>query len=96
MDQPENLVGMVGEVGRKFGGDHQIDRFSVGLGQVQHAPDFDTFEELIMGVPFVRDVDEVDLIIPVTEVIHQTQDMRLGSSLEKGDLGGTHGNGSDR
>ena len=49
MEQPGDLVGVPGEVGRELGRDDRVDALAVGLAQVDHPPRGGVRQQLVLS-----------------------------------------------
>ena len=80
MDEPDALVGVTDEVGRKLGRDDEIDLPAVRLVQVEHPPEERLREHALSRVPLERHRHEVGVVIPCAQLVDEPVREDLGTA----------------
>ena len=87
MHQPDDFVGMTDEVGRELGGDHQIDRATVALAEIEQAPCCRLCQDFFLWIPLERHADQFGVVAALSEVVNQRTDERLRAAGDERHLG---------
>ena len=92
VQEPNDLVRMPDRVGRELRRDHEVDRATVGLGQVEQTPEEGLREHALPGVPLVRHGDQVGLVSARPQLLDEVVGEDLGPTARERHLRRADGN----
>jgi hypothetical protein len=95
MDQPGDLVRVAHEVRRELRRDHQIDRPSVALAEIEQPPRGGVGKDLALRIPLERHADELRLVAAHGQLARELPHVNLGAAMYERHLGLTDDHGSD-
>src|SRR5439155_14521471 len=86
MQQPHDLVAVPDGVGRKLRRDHEVDRASVRLVEVEQPPEKGLAQHTLARIPLVGNRDEIGLVSARAELGYQIFLEDLGAAAGERDL----------
>jgi len=86
VQEPDDLVGMAYRVGGELGGDDEVDRQPVRLGQVDEPPQERLRQHARARIPLVRHGDELRLVVALAQLGDEVVDEDLRSAADERDL----------
>ena len=87
MHQPDDFAAMGHEIRWEFGRNDKVHRHAIDFVEVDHPPCQDTVEQMLMGLPPIRQADDIDDVAAAPQCITQTFDEQLGAATDKWYLG---------
>ena len=93
--QPADLARMPRQIGGELGGDHQVDRPAVALGEIEQPPGRGVRQDLLLRVPLERQRHPVGVEAAGPQLVDQLPHQQLGAAADQRHLGLADEHGAD-
>ena len=87
VNEPRHLARVTHEVRRKLRRDHEIDRTSVALAEIEETPGSGVRENFALRVPLERHTDELGVVPLAMEFFDERAHVILGAATDERHLG---------